>query len=61
MSKKASYTRTLSVRVSVDYPQRLEQARRALGARSLGEVVRTAIDKFLAEALNVPDDPSKRR
>jgi len=50
----------LSFRAPADYPKRLELARRALGARSLGEVVRIATDKLLDEVFNDPNKDKQR-
>ena len=52
MKREQSLPGFFTIRVPHDYTMKLEQARRALGARSLGEVIRIATDKLLDEVLN---------
>ena len=56
MKREQSLPGFFTIRVPSDYTMKLEQARRTLGARSLGEVVRIATDKLLSEVL---DDTNK--
>jgi len=55
MRKARNFTSFISFRAPAGYPERLEQARRALGARSVGEVVRVAIDRLLNEVVRDAD------
>lgn len=54
MKREEKFPCFFTIRVPKDYTMKLEQARRALGARSLGEVVRIATDRLLNEVLNDP-------
>jgi len=52
MKREENLPGFFTIRVPEGYTMKLEQARRKLGARSLGEVIRIATDKLLDEVLN---------
>jgi hypothetical protein len=49
MRKSNKLSVFITFRAPADYPDMLEQARRALGARSIGEVMRIAAGRLLKE------------
>jgi len=49
MKKGQRFSIFITFRAPAEYPERLERARRALGARSIGEVIRTATERLLKE------------
>jgi hypothetical protein len=51
MEKGEKLDKFVTFRVPASYGSKLERARRALGARSVGEVVRVAVDRLLNEVV----------
>jgi len=60
MEKREKLDKFITFRVPASYGPRLEQARRVLGARSLGEVIRIATGKLLDEVFNDPNKDKQR-
>ena len=54
-TKSQNFPEFFTFRAPADYRRRLEQARRKLGARSLGEVIRFAVERTLQEVVRDED------